>query len=276
MFRTAQASAAAIFLLTSLVLGYGVMDGIRRDYYWTPMERVVSPEDASNRVLIYVGAGGELVSSSTFSPPILIRLNNVVEATRTQLAVAMFLLGAGMALLVSFPATPLSRRQGPIRATTMILFAGMLFSGGGAVLAFVSAAPLIWQYAEWHRLSTVPASIIGALFGLVAGSVLVAAGRAWRPLWWFGVVAVFPGVLGFAGILLGLALHPNSNLLGGYGLTFGPILWRGQPVAVTVVLVYITVWAWCRLIAPRLATLRSRKCGSRSWRKNRYEPKFHI
>ena len=138
----------------------------------TPMERVVRPEDASNRVLIYVGAGGELVKSSTFSPPILVRLNNFVEATRTQLAVAMFLLGAGMALLVSFPATPFSRRQGPICATTMILFAGMLFSGGGAVLAFASAGPFIWQNAEWHRLSTIPASIIGALFGLVAGSVL--------------------------------------------------------------------------------------------------------
>jgi hypothetical protein len=140
----------------------------------------------------------------------------------------------------------------------MILFGGMLFSGGGAVLAYASSAPFIWQDAQWHAVSTIPASIIGALFGLVAGSVLVAAGRAWHPLWWFGAVAVFPGAVGIAGLLLGTVLHPNSNMLGGFGPAFGPIWWRGRPVAVTVVIVSVTVWVGRRLVAPRLAGRRSR------------------
>jgi hypothetical protein len=128
----------------------------------------------------------------------------------------------------------------------------MLFSGCGAVLAYASASWFLWQNAAGHMISTIPASVIGALFGLVAGSVLVATGRALRPLCWFGVVAVFPGVLGIAGLLLGVALHPNSNMLGGFGLIFGPIWWRGGPVAVTVVIVSVTVWVWRRLVAPRL------------------------
>lgn len=33
--------------------------------------------------------------------------------------------------------------------------------------------------------------------------------------------------IGFAGISLGLSLFPHSNLLGGFGLIFGPINWLG-------------------------------------------------
>lgn len=60
-----------------------------------------------------------------------------------------------------------------------------------------------------------------------------------------------------AGLMMGMALHPNSNLLGGVGLTFGPIWWRGGPVAVSVVIVCVTVGVWRRLVAPRL--------GGRGW-----------
>lgn len=99
---------SVILLAVAAGLGYRVADGIWRDFYWTPKELALSPEQARTRVEIYLADA--LVQSSTLSQPVRIRLNNVAEATRVPLASAAFCLGAGLAFLVAGLASPRSRR----------------------------------------------------------------------------------------------------------------------------------------------------------------------
>ena len=46
---------------------------------------------------------------------------------------------------------------------------------------------------------------------------------------------------GLAGLLVGIALFPDSNLLGGLALIFGPFWMLGAPLLVVVTLAWIGV-----------------------------------
>lgn len=46
-------------------------------------------------------------------------------------------------------------------------------------------------------------------------------------------------VVGFVGLAVGTIRFPNSNLLGGYGLVFGPLWWIGAPYLAIVILAWL-------------------------------------
>ena len=108
MSRKTLFLVSAILLVVAAGLGYRVADGLWRDFYWTPKELALTPEQARTRVEIYLA--DELVQSSTLPQPVRIRLNNAAEATRLPLASATLFLGAGIAFLVAGLASPRSRR----------------------------------------------------------------------------------------------------------------------------------------------------------------------
>ncbi|MGZ4974566.1 MAG: hypothetical protein ACXWIU_02530 [Limisphaerales bacterium] len=61
--------------------------------------------------------------------------------------------------------------------------------------------------------------------------------------WWLFLTAGSIAAVGFIGLLLGLVLFPRSNLLGGFGLIFGPIWGLG----VTLLAVVTIGWLIARI-----------------------------
>jgi hypothetical protein len=57
--------------------------------------------------------------------------------------------------------------------------------------------------------------------------------------WWSFVVSGSIWAIGFAGIITGVALYPDSNLLGGFGLVFAPIGWLGGSVFQSTLVVWL-------------------------------------
>jgi hypothetical protein len=59
------------------------------------------------------------------------------------------------------------------------------------------------------------------------------------PYWWIFVVSGLIWAVGYAGLIVGYFRYPDSNLLGGYGLVFGPISWLGGYVFIITFLIWI-------------------------------------
>jgi hypothetical protein len=57
--------------------------------------------------------------------------------------------------------------------------------------------------------------------------------------WWAFVVGGSLWAIGYAGLIAGFLLYPDSNLLGGLALIFGPISWLGRFVFTVTLLVWI-------------------------------------
>jgi hypothetical protein len=65
--------------------------------------------------------------------------------------------------------------------------------------------------------------------------------------WWIFVISGSVWAIGGAGIITGMILYPNSNLLGGFGIVFGPIAFLGSGVFQLTLLVWLIhkliIWA---------------------------------
>jgi hypothetical protein len=48
-----------------------------------------------------------------------------------------------------------------------------------------------------------------------------------RALKWTSATGLALALAGFAGLSIAIHAYPNSNLLGGWGLVFGPVYWLG-------------------------------------------------
>jgi hypothetical protein len=57
--------------------------------------------------------------------------------------------------------------------------------------------------------------------------------------WWFFVISGAIWAVGGAGVIIGMILYPESNLLGGFGLVFGPVGWLGGSVFQITLVVWI-------------------------------------
>jgi len=57
--------------------------------------------------------------------------------------------------------------------------------------------------------------------------------------WWIFVISGSIWAIGGAGILAGVILYPESNLLGGFGLVFGPIAQLGGGVFQITLIVWL-------------------------------------
>ena len=57
--------------------------------------------------------------------------------------------------------------------------------------------------------------------------------------WWLFTLSLSVAGVGLGGLLVGMALFPESNLLGGFGLIFGPLWWLGATLLVVVTLAWL-------------------------------------
>jgi hypothetical protein len=68
------------------------------------------------------------------------------------------------------------------------------------------------------------------------------------PFWWPFAITIGMCGFGLAGLLVGIALFPDSNLLGGLALIFGPFWILGAPMLVAVTLVWagVRIFQWLK------------------------------
>jgi len=72
-----------------------------------------------------------------------------------------------------------------------------------------------------------------------------------RFLKWISVIGFSLMSVGLGGMLLAHFAHPESNLLGGWGLILGPIYWLGLLISFVAVLAWIVVglrWLWRKMM----------------------------
>jgi hypothetical protein len=69
------------------------------------------------------------------------------------------------------------------------------------------------------------------------------------PYWRIFVVSGSIWAIGYAGLIMGYLLYPDSNLLGGFALIFGPISWLGSTVFAVTLLVWVIhkIIRWARI-----------------------------
>ena len=65
--------------------------------------------------------------------------------------------------------------------------------------------------------------------------------------WWLFAITIGMSGFGLAGVLVGSALFPDGNLLGGLALVFGPFWILGAPMLVAVTLAWISMRIFQRL-----------------------------
>lgn len=53
------------------------------------------------------------------------------------------------------------------------------------------------------------------------------------------VISGFIATVGVAGLIAGAIQYPQSNLLGGYALAFGPLYWLGTGALLVVLVVWL-------------------------------------
>jgi hypothetical protein len=99
--------------------------------------------------------------------------------------------------------------------------------------------------------------LIGAWSVVGVGLALVLAWLFWlglstsgfKILKWTSLIGAGLAVIGLTGISLAIHTYPNSNLLGGWGLVFGPIYWLGGLMSLIAAIAWIAVglsWLWRR------------------------------
>jgi hypothetical protein len=79
-----------------------------------------------------------------------------------------------------------------------------------------------------------------AVVGLIAVALVIYGIRQRRSAFWgLSRAAWFMAVVGFAGLSIGMARFPDSNLLGGYGLVFGPVWALAMPFLIVIVITWL-------------------------------------
>lgn len=66
--------------------------------------------------------------------------------------------------------------------------------------------------------------------------------RSW--LWWVTIVGLIATVSGYIGLLIAEQKYPESNLLGGWALIFGPVYWLGLLLLMVAVLSGTISFIW--------------------------------
>jgi hypothetical protein len=88
------------------------------------------------------------------------------------------------------------------------------------------------------------------------------------PFWWLFAIALGLSGFGLAGLLVGIALFPKSNLLGGLALIFGPFWMLGAPM------LFVVTMAWIGMrIVQRLK--RNHRLGSAPTQLPLHHPRRH-
>ena len=108
-----------------------------------------------------------------------------------------------------------------------ILGWNLYFMGTWGVAGVVISLALVWLV--WMGMST----------------------SRFRFLKWFSLIGVVLTITGLCGLTLAIHANPNSNMLGGWGLIFGPIFWLGLLVSIFVLLAWAVVgliWLWRRKV----------------------------
>ena len=65
--------------------------------------------------------------------------------------------------------------------------------------------------------------------------------------WWIFLLSGIVWIVGAIGIILGILFYPESNLLGGLGLVFAPIVLLGS----CVFQITFIVWVVCKIFKKR-------------------------
>jgi len=74
-----------------------------------------------------------------------------------------------------------------------------------------------------------------------------------RFLTWFSITGVGLTLIGLGGLSWAFHVHPDSNLLGGWGLIFGPIYWFGLVLSLVAALAWSLLglrWLWLKKMKP--------------------------
>jgi len=67
---------------------------------------------------------------------------------------------------------------------------------------------------------------------------------------WISVIGLALSAVGLGGLLLAIHAYPDSNLLGGWALIFGPVYWLGLLVSLVSALAWIAAglrWLWHKI-----------------------------
>lgn len=139
----------------------------------------------------------------------------MAESSPSRASILLRKIAAATGLYLLWPAADLVHAGSYGRGGAFALSMGAIYASGTLVLAWTAIAG--------------PSTAKPGLVRFVLGSGIVAG-------------------VGYGGLRLGMALFPESNLLGGLGLIFGPINWLGALGLLIGVIMVIAerIWYWCR------------------------------